>query len=145
LDQGDGRFSVTAIAPLGRVDPGLLPGAVRFSSAKTVTLVDVEDVDAATASLRAAGLVTTADEGWAGLSACSGLGLCARARGDVREAARRRVTRRRANAPVEHWSGCERGCGRPQDAGVSVTMTADGVVVGGDLVPDLEAALERLG
>lgn len=141
------RCAVTALAPLGRLDVALLDGPVRFSRARTVTVVDVAPgaVDAVVAGLRAAGLVTEPDAGFAGLSACSGLNACAQALGDVRAAALRRVGARGPGAPVEHWSACPRGCGRPAGAAVAVTVTPEGVAVGERVVPDLDAAVGLLG
>lgn len=144
LEQADGRVAVTAVAPLGRVDHTTLVGlrallgddvrSVRLSPGRTLTLVDVAADRAAqlVTDLGALGLLTAPDSGWEGLSACAGLGACASARVDVRAAAARRASARRgrparpapATAPAEHWSACERGCGRPTPAGTFITATA---------------------
>ncbi len=142
-EQADGRFAVTALAPLGRlgrttllalaaaVAPG---GSVRLSPARTVTIVDVPAarVEPLGAELGALGLVTSPASGWDGISACAGLGACANARVDVRSAAGRRAAARReqaSTAPAEHWTACERGCGRPRSVPVFVTATPGAVRV----------------
>lgn len=141
LEQNDGRVAITARPPLGRLDPfGLralralatTAGAtVRTAAARTVTLVDVPAalVATTTAALAALGLVVKPGTGWEGLSACAGLGACSRARVDVRGAAARRASVRGQVAEPEHWSACERGCGRPSDATVLVTAGGEGLRV----------------
>jgi precorrin-3B synthase len=129
--QSDGRTAVTALAPLGRFEPGALAqitalaerrGAIRISPWRTITVLDVPPAEATAVQdeLAAAGLVTTPDSGWTGLTACAGLGACARARHDVRAIAARRAAERRPGDPPEHWVACERACGRP--AGVEASL-----------------------
>jgi sulfite reductase beta subunit-like hemoprotein len=129
--QRDGLLAVTALAPLGRFEPGAVArlaalaerrGDVRISPWRTVTLLDVTPAEAPTvqAELAACGLVTAPDSGWTGLTACAGLGACARARHDVRAIAARRAAVRRPHDPPEHWAACERACGLP--AGVEVSI-----------------------
>lgn len=136
LAQTDGRVAITVLAPLGRTDRHVLRRLcelvreARLSTARTLTIVDVlaGDVAALGAELAGLGLVAAAaGSGWHGLSACAGLGACERARVDVRAAAAARARVRPAGAPAEHWSACERGCGRPADVPIAVVATADGL------------------
>jgi len=110
----DGRRAVTAMPPLARLSPEQLEGLaaltpeVRIGVGRTVTAFAVEP-----AALRALGLVDDPDSGWFGLTACAGLGACARAQRDVRDQAARRAPRRRAGDPPEHYAACPRNCGAP--------------------------------
>lgn len=136
LVQRDGRASVTALPPLGRIDPPAIEalaalarahgGEARLSTRRTLSFLDIEA--AQVASVRRAfgelGLVISSRSGWEGLSACAGLGACTKARVDVRAAAARRAGARGADDPIEHWSACDRRCGEP--AGVGVAVFADG-------------------
>jgi sulfite reductase beta subunit-like hemoprotein len=130
--QRDERFAVTALPPLGRLDRrGVRQLArltlssgdeLRLSPARTLTVVDVEDpaVTEWMSAFEELGLVTSGGSGWVGLSACAGVGACAKARLDVRAAAAQRAAERDAGSPLEHWSACERRCGQPVAAGVTV-------------------------
>ncbi len=135
--QRGGGTAVKLLPPLGRLDRVAVAGLaslvaeVRLSTARTLTVVDVRGEDAAALidALTALGLAGAEASGWRGLSACAGLGACARARVDVRAAATLRAGVRGAGAASEHWSACERGCGRPAGVGVSVVAAADGLRV----------------
>jgi precorrin-3B synthase len=112
---------VTALAPLGRLDAdqlatlrALARPVVRLSHRRTVTVTPVSD--ATLTALDDAGFITDEGSGWWGVTACAGLGACARAEIDVRSAATAAARSRGAGAPAEHWSACARGCGRPRDA-----------------------------
>jgi sulfite reductase beta subunit-like hemoprotein len=144
LAQRDGRTAVTALVPLGRLDAATLRAlaalldddarTVRVSPARTLTLVDVaaDRVPRLIAELGGLGLLTRPGSGWDGISACAGLGACVNAQVDVRAAATRRADARRGRAgplPAEHWTACDRGCGRPAAAGVLVTATSGAVRV----------------
>jgi precorrin-3B synthase len=144
--QRDGLFAVAALPPLARLarselvrlaelaralGGGTLDGAcVRISPWRTLTFVDVPAPVAAQLleELQGIGLVVSDASGWSGLSACAGMGACARARADVRAAASKRALVRTPSEPSEHWSGCERRCGEPADAGVRVVATERGLV-----------------
>jgi precorrin-3B synthase len=155
--QRDGRAAATVLPPLARLDPGqiqalsklLAPAAeVRLSPWRTLTFVDLPapEVGVLLDELGALGLVVSGATGWTGLSACSGLGACARARADVRAAAALRAARRDDASPREHWSGCERRCGEPRDAGVTVVATPEGLLVNDSCtVPTTATAVELLG
>jgi sulfite reductase beta subunit-like hemoprotein len=156
LAQRDGRVAVTALPPLGRIDcataarlAGL--GELRLSPRRTLTLVDVRGARAPGLldELAGLGLVVSANSGWHGLSACAGQGACSRARVDVRDAAARRALARGPGSRAEHWTACERGCGRPPEVANSVVAIAGGVIVERDgqtrLVADVEEAVALLG
>jgi precorrin-3B synthase len=168
--QRDGRFAVAVLPPLARLDGarltrlaelarGLGSGAgndacVRVSPWRTLTFVDAPASVASQllAKLQGMGLIGSDASGWSGLSACAGMGACAKALADVRAAAVVRALVREPSSPLEHWSGCERRCGEPADAGVLVVAGEHGLTVRrGDRVVGCEhdvrttaAALELL-
>lgn len=135
--QRDGRFSVTALVPLGRLERGVLSElaqlgvGARISPWRMLTVLDLPSarVAAVEAGLAQLGLIVVAGSGWIGLSACAGLGACAKARVDVRAAAALRAEARGPEAPPEHWSACERCCGEPAGVALSVTAADDGLRV----------------
>ncbi|HEY7014536.1 MAG TPA: precorrin-3B synthase [Streptosporangiaceae bacterium] len=129
----DDAFLVAA-APLSRLGGaqaaligGLLrPGAVlRLASAGRVVIPLAVTAAAALARLAGSGLLTSDDDSWAGVTACSGL-ACERAVADVRALARPLPAHPRA-----HWVGCPRGCGRPPDAELIVAEGPDRFLAGG--------------
>jgi sulfite reductase beta subunit-like hemoprotein len=139
--QRDGRVAITALAPLGRLEPGAVGrlaallrehgcAGVRLSPWRTLTLLDVAPAraQALARGLADCGLVLEADSGWADLSACAGLGACAKARLDVRAAAAQRTTARAAGAPPEHWSACGRRCGETRRIAVAVAAGDGGAL-----------------
>lgn len=141
LAQRDGRASVTALPPLGRIDPPAIEalaalvrthgGEVRLSTRRTLSFLDIEAAQVASVrrALGELGLVISPRSGWEGLSACAGLGACTKARVDVRAAAARRAAARGADDPIEHWSACDRRCGEPAEAGVAVFADGPGLTV----------------
>jgi precorrin-3B synthase len=126
LRQADGRVALTVLPRLARLTPAqadrlaTLSDDVRLSTRRTLTLVDV-DPAAAPATAEALGsleLIDDPDSGWFGLTACAGLGACARAERDVRALAAARAGQRTGGDPPEHFAACARNCGRPLDAKV---------------------------
>jgi sulfite reductase beta subunit-like hemoprotein len=156
LRQRDGRFAVTALAPLGRLERQGLAGLaavapeLRLGTGRTVTITDVEPaaVAAVERDLAALGLVLDPDSGWIGLTACAGLGRCPKARLDVRAAATARARVRGPGVAAEHWAACQRRCG--ERAGQPIAVAADGVglavrIEGGErIVASVEDALTVL-
>jgi precorrin-3B synthase len=136
LAQRDGHLALTALVPLGRLAPKQARALadcteeVRLSPARTLSLVDrgEREVERLRGELTALGLVVDPASGWHGLSACAGLGACARALTDVRAEAERRARVRGVGAPREHWAACPRRCGRPAGAHVGYVATARGVL-----------------
>jgi len=141
LIQADGRVAVTVLPPLGRLDGPIVRGLaelsrrhcseVRVSPRRTLTMLDLSAAEAQSVAsdLRSLGLVTSSGSGWSGLSACAGKGACVKARVDVRGAAEDRAAVRGPRALGEHWSGCERCCGKPIGAPVAITATDSGLIV----------------
>ena len=105
-----GTIAGTFTTGTGSTLRALAQPVVRLSHRRTVTVPTEPSV------LEEAGFVIDEGSGWWGVSACAGLGACARAELDVRAMATRAARTRRPGTPAEHWSACPRGCGRPADA-----------------------------
>lgn len=137
LEQRDGRFALTGLAPLGRLDGpdltrlGSIAPEVRLGTGRTLTVCDVDSAgaDEVETQLASLGLLLHPDSGWVGLTACAGLGRCAKARIDVSSAAAARARTRRPGAPAEHWAACERRCGERPAQPIAVAAGFDSVAV----------------
>jgi precorrin-3B synthase len=129
LQQRDGRWAVTALVPLGRLDGDMLDALgpeVRVGAGRTLTLADVESPGAAERRLASLGLVLEPGSGWVGLTACAGIGRCRKALFDVRAAAASRAGVRGPDSLAEHWAACERRCGERPYQLVAVAALAGG-------------------
>lgn len=160
LRQRDGRWAITGLVALGRLDASVLDGLsrlatgaaahVRIGARRTLTVVDVRerDVRAVASGLERLGLVLDAGSGWVALTACAGTDGCPRALVDVRAAAHRRARARAAAAPPEHWSACERRCGERAEQPVTVAAVPGGLLVRrpghAAVAADVDAALAVL-
>ncbi|OKK23049.1 cobalamin biosynthesis protein CobG [Streptomyces sp. CB00455] len=139
--------ALSVLAPLGRLTADQwthlagLTGRIRLTPWRGVVVVGLPGHAAgdALAALAGAGLVTTPDDPWRSVTACTGRPGCAKSLADVRADARALVRRTRGTLPV-HWSGCERRCGHPRGtAWVDAVATGNGYrlsVHGRELPPD---------
>ncbi|QVQ50543.1 precorrin-3B synthase [Spiractinospora alimapuensis] len=102
------------------------------------------DPDATADTLRVAGLFTSPDSAWNGVTACAGQPHCAKANADVRALAAQ-VVQAAPPAPGPrrpfHWAGCARRCGRPNYPHLDVLSLPDGgVLVDDTAVPGAQPA-----
>ncbi|MFI9062644.1 precorrin-3B synthase [Streptomyces sp. NPDC053429] len=133
--EGPGRSAaLSVLAPLGRLTTAQwnllagLTGRLRLTPWRGVVVPGLTTATAADALavLADAGLITTPDDPWRSVTACTGRPGCARSHSDVRADARA-VTALAAGALPVHWSGCERRCGHPRGtAWADVLATPDG-------------------
>jgi precorrin-3B synthase len=92
--------------------------------------------EAACGRLADAGLLVSAANPLADVTACSGA-ACARSAADVRAAARRLD-----GHPLIHWAGCARRCGCPPDAEPVIAVGADSYLTPGAAEPRPLTALD---
>jgi precorrin-3B synthase len=140
IDQADGRVSVAAVVPLGRLDQVQGAALVRWATTLVITpwrgvvLVDlpVTAIDPVLTRLPATGLLLDPREPGIGVTACTGQPGCTKALADVRSDARAMLSMG-IGAPLPvHWSGCARRCGRPRGRVLDVVATGAGYLVGAD-------------
>jgi precorrin-3B synthase len=142
LRQCDGLMAISAGVPLGRLnvhqaetlgrvaDDG--SGEMRATPWRTVLLPDLppDKVDGWLAVLGSAGLGLSSASPLFNVSSCAGRPGCARSLADVRGDALRIHTAPTTGTPLPvHWSGCQRGCGRPADRHVQVRAVGTGYEV----------------
>ncbi|XVV11154.1 precorrin-3B synthase [Actinoplanes sp. CA-131856] len=134
LNQPDGLVAVSALVPLGMLGGDalrLLTTARRLviTPARGVVVPDLTPEAARRwrRRLDEAGLPTTADSRWAGVTACAGRPGCAKSLADVRADAA--ATSEFTEGLPVHWIGCARGCGSPSGPHVRVEATPAGYAV----------------
>jgi precorrin-3B synthase len=133
LSQDDGRTALVALVPLGRLTAdqadllaGLAPD-LQVTPWRSVVVPDLTDTSASD-RLSAAGLVLDPESPWSRVTACAGRPGCAKSRADVRAdvTAAVRSDSLPGGGARQHWSGCERRCGRPRGEVVDVLATGAG-------------------
>lgn len=135
--QTDGRTSLVAVVPLGRLSAAqadLLAATtaeLQVTPWRSIALPDLPDASPVP-TLTGAGLVLDVTSPWLQVTACAGRPGCAKSLADVRADAATAVAT--AALPKggarQHWAGCERRCGRPQADVVDVVATGTGYRVG---------------
>ncbi|MCE5289345.1 MAG: precorrin-3B synthase [Nocardiaceae bacterium] len=95
---------------------------------RSILISDLDEgvADTALRVLAPLGMIFDAHSPWLQVTACAGRPGCAKALADVRADAAAAIEY--GTLPLEgpqHWSGCERRCGKPKSAG-DVVATADG-------------------
>lgn len=158
LTQDDGGVALGAGVPLGSLPArtaeflAAVERAVILTPWRGVVLADLDEwtAEQVVRVLAPMGLVFDAESPWLLVSACAGRPGCAKSHTDVRAdvaaaIGEGRILPHAANpaAPGEplpareltvtgrqHWSGCDRHCGRPRGPVVEVTASADGYLIG---------------
>ncbi|GAA1550978.1 precorrin-3B synthase [Actinomadura kijaniata] len=125
--QRDGRSALSGLVPLGRLESAQLDALRAVDELivtpwRTVVVPDLTDVS------HSYGLVAADDSRWVGLTSCAGRPGCARSLTDVRADAAAARAACGSGLPV-HWTGCDRGCGRPAGRHVAVVATPGGYEV----------------
>ena len=95
---------------------------------RSIVIADLDEgvADAALRVFAPLGMIFDAHSPWLQVTACAGRPGCAKALADVRADAAAAIER--GTLPLvghQHWSGCERRCGKPKSAG-DVVATTDG-------------------
>ncbi|MET9216993.1 MULTISPECIES: precorrin-3B synthase [unclassified Nocardia] len=152
LDQDDGLVSLGAGVPLGTLPArtaeflAAVERPVFVTPWRSLVITDLDEGPAETVVrvLAPMGLIFDAQSPWLQVSACAGRPGCAKSRTDVRAdlAAAVESDRVRSGTPEparivvpaedvtvagrQHWSGCERRCGRPTGPVTDVVATPDG-------------------
>ena len=130
--QTDGRSLLSLVVPLGRLTAPQIRAvlaAARYGSGELVVTpwnglivtdlpmsVGSPEILEVAAMLADAGLPSTADSGWIGVSACTGAPGCARGAGPTAPVATRLALRTGTRAEPVHVVACERRCGAPASA-----------------------------
>jgi precorrin-3B synthase len=138
--QHDGRTALLGVLPLGRLGAdqadllARLADEVQLTPWRSVVVPDLAEdtVDDAAVDLFRTGMVFDEASPWRQVTTCAGRPGCAKSLADVRAdaAAAVRTGALPAGGARQHWAGCERRCGRPQDGVVDVVATPTGYRIG---------------
>ncbi|GAB98456.1 precorrin-3B synthase [Gordonia namibiensis NBRC 108229] len=134
FDQDDGSVLLGSVVELGRLPArlaefiGAVESPVVFTPDREILICDLGEGVAETVVrvLAPMGLIFDANSPWARVSCCVGAPRCGSANAPVRDDLLAHVE---AGLPVgdrEHWVGCERRCGSPAGAHLSVQATPEG-------------------
>ncbi|MFI5698236.1 precorrin-3B synthase [Kribbella sp. NPDC051586] len=123
--------ALVVTVPLGSLTQDQAAALVETADEIRVTPWRSVVVPATATGLEDAGLVTTPDSVWEGVTACAGRPGCAKALADVRADASRLMPTFPRDGRRVHWAGCERRCGKPADGFVDVVAVGDGYWVDG--------------
>ncbi|MFD4466806.1 precorrin-3B synthase [Rhodococcus sp. NPDC058505] len=135
LDQPDGRVTLAAGLRYGVLPARLADFLVAVEHPISVTpwrSVLLHDLDEGVAEqvvrvLAPMGLIFDAESPWLQVTACAGRPGCAKSLADVRGDATAAVRSGDLPAPGrQHWSGCDRRCGRPRGEVTDIVATGDG-------------------
>ena len=138
--QADGRTALLGVVPLGRLSAdqvdllARLATEVQVTPWRSVVVPDLAEdaVDDAAVDLYRTGIVFDEASPWLQVTTCAGRPGCAKSLADVRADATAAVLTGAlpAGGARQHWAGCERRCGRPQDRVVDVVATPAGYRIG---------------
>lgn len=134
FDQPDGRVTLAGGLKFGTLSSRLAQFIAAVDAPITITpwrSIVISDLDEGVADtvlrvLAPLGMIFDAHSPWLHVTACAGRPGCAKALADVRADAAAAIENR--TLPLDgpqHWSGCERRCGKPKAAG-DVVATAEG-------------------
>lgn len=140
--QRDGRMSVAALPPLGRIAPEAFEGVaalaetyaqgeIRMTPWQSVLLPNVMQGDAqiVLASMAELGFIADSTDPLAGMIACAGLEGCSAGLADVKSDARRLAAllqAKDASGLNIHLSGCSKSCAAPRPAQATLVAVAAG-------------------
>ncbi|CAM3694478.1 precorrin-3B synthase [Smaragdicoccus niigatensis] len=134
FDQPDGHVTLAGGLKFGTLSSRLAQFIAAVEAPITITpwrSIVISDLDEGVADtvlrvLAPLGMIFDAHSPWLHVTACAGRPGCAKALADVRGDAAAAIEN--GTLPLDgpqHWSGCERRCGKPKSAG-DVVATTDG-------------------
>lgn len=135
LPQHDGRVALGAALALGVLDArtaeflAAVDKPIVVTPWRTLVLCDLNEdaADTVVRVLAPMGLIFDENSPWIDASACTGLPGCAKSHADVRADITAAVDAGNISpGERQHWSGCERRCGRPKGAVLDVVAGPTG-------------------